>query len=98
MRWRRWPFILALLLALHFAMLVLFGRLGLPSLEAVYWFGLLLPELFWSVPWYGILGKLGLMEGEGAVMRIPSLAGLALVNAVYFIGFIGLGVALIKKP
>jgi hypothetical protein len=31
MQWRRWPFILALLLALHFALLVLFGRLGLPS-------------------------------------------------------------------
>jgi hypothetical protein len=37
------------------------------------------------------------MEGEGAVMRIPSLAGLALVNAIYALGFIGLGVALHKK-
>lgn len=100
---RNLPFVPSGAIALHFlGMLTLrsiMNHVEIAStntlLENLWLVIFLAPELIWSRPWAGVLGRLGLMEGEW--WRMPSLPGLALVNFIYVLGLVGFGFLLRRR-
>lgn len=102
MKLKKIPFILALCLGVHLFGLVLASWLINASgikfpvwAENFYAAIFLFPELAWSKPWNIILSHLHMMEGEW--LRMPSMAGFALVDAIYFFSLLGLGMYLNRK-
>jgi hypothetical protein len=101
MNLRNLPFVLGGAITLHFFGMVVSGwimdaaQIADTFLTNIYMVVFLAPELIWSRPWFGVLGRLGLMEGEW--WRMPSFAGLALVNFIYVLSLAGLGFGLRRR-
>jgi ABC-type Fe3+ transport system permease subunit len=95
---RRVFFVLAGALMVHFlatmllALLIKRSKVRVGTLvENLYVVFFVAPHLILCRPWATVLSRHGLMEGEW--WRAPSPVGMLLVNAMYFIMLVGLGLA-----
>lgn len=99
---RRLPWILAAVLAAYsLVCLLLLGvfnawDIALPQwAESVYLAVFIAPVLILCWPWYPLLSRWGMMEGEW--FRLPSLTGIALVIGTYILVLLAAGWLMNRK-